>query len=233
MNISSICTGRYQIAFEAITAPVQLIYGIFLQAIGYLLLCFGAREWGANLKDRGARIDNSMIGLFEGIWAYGRRFLVHTDNFEEVCRGSCYWFIDEHLRDPEKPLEEIAVAFTGGPPEIAIQMHRQYQIPVHLEETKIWQEEGIDNWPAMPNLDPGVYSFFLGYSKDANHPGKAHRFVLINQEEPFLFDPNTGLSIWIPSDWSPLLDRIASSIRTANAGFFTLECYEYKLMRNV
>lgn len=162
-----------------------------------------------------------------GLWAYGCRFLVYSENRDQSCRGSCYWIIDQHLSHPKRPLEEIARVFEDGAPEIAIQMHRQNMIPDQMEERQIWNVLATDHWPSMPPLHPGIYTFLIGYSKDANHPGKAHRVVLFNEEKKFLFDPSIGLSEWEDSDWVPLLDRIASDIRSSEAGYFTIECNSY------
>ncbi len=218
----------YQPVLQALLAPVKIIYGLFLQALGYLLSFLCLSDWGKSLKDRGARISIGCLSLLQGLWAYGCRLRVPSHNYDEACRGSSYLFIERHLADPQKSLEAIAEEFEEGPPESAVQLHVRKMIPTALEEKRFWKEEIMQKWPKCPILDPGAYMFLVGYSRDANHPGKAHLFVLIRQNETsYLFDPNTGLSVWESADWEPLLDRIGSGIRTSPAGYFTLEGYCY------
>ena len=125
-------------------------------------------------------------------------------------------------------MDLIAGEFEDGAPQIAVQMHRHYQILTDFLETRIWNEEAVNHWPPMPELDSGIYTFLIRYSENATQPGKAHRFLLVkNQGQTALFDPNTGLSIWNSSDWESILDATGSLIRTARAGYFKLECYQY------
>lgn len=224
MSVAPISNTYHRPFFQAAFTPIQLIYGIFLKAMGCLLLFLGAKEWGESLKSRGEKIDSQCASLFVGLWAYGRRFLVHGDNSQKSCRGSCYWMVDQHFKDPEKPLIEIAKVFEEGAPLDAIAMHKDHMIPANLVERRVWSEWTAGAWPPMPQLDPGVYLFLVGYSKDANTHGKAHLFALFKEEKSFLFDPDTGLSEWLDTDWTPLLDRIGSDIRSSKAGYFTLEC---------
>lgn len=228
MSVAPVSNTSYRPFFQVAVAPIKLIYGIFLKAIGYLLLCLGAKEWGESLKSRGEKIDSQCASLFVGLWAYGRRFLVHGDNSEKSCRGSCYWIIDQHFKNPEKLLTEIAQEFEDGAPKHAVAMHRDRTIPANLVERRVWGEWTAGAWPPMPQLDPGVYLFLVGHSENANTHGKAHLFALFKQEKPLLFDPDTGLSEWLDSDWKPLLDRIGSDIRSSKAGYFTLECHSYR-----
>lgn len=227
MSVAPVTNTHYRPFFQAAIAPIKLIYGIFLKAIGYLLLFLGAKEWGESLKSRGEKIDSQCASLFVGLWAYGRRFLVHGDNSEKSCRGSCYWIIDQHFKNSEKPLVEIAKEFEEGAPIEAIAMHKNQMMPGNLVERKIWSEWTARAWPPMPQLDPGVYMFLVGYSEDANTHGDAHLFALFKQEKSMLFDPDTGLSEWLDTDWEPLLDRIGSEIRSSKVGYFTLECHSY------
>lgn len=209
-------------------APAKLIYAVFLKTLGYLLLFLGAKEWGNKCITNGTIITCGSASLFIGLWSYGRRFLVHSENSEQCCRGSCYWVIDRHFRNPEISLTEIVKEFEGGAPDLAIQWHKNHLVPIH--ERKIWSETTFRGWPPMPKLDPGVYTFLIGYSKNGHDHGKAHRVVFFRGEQDLIFDPNTGLSEWVQEDWDLLLDRIASEIRSSKAGYFTLECY---LHRNV
>lgn len=175
---------------------------------------------------KGEQIDSQTASIFVGLWAYGTRFLVHGDNTEKSCRGSCYWVIDEYFRNPEKPLTEIAKEFEDGTPRAAVEMARNNMKPAGLQERRVWGETTPGGWPPMPQLDPGVYMFLVGYSKDENAHGDAHLFTLFRRgENSMLFDPDTGLSLWKNSDWKPLLDRIGSEIRSSPAGYFTLECH--------
>jgi len=225
MTVAPIANTYYRPFFQAVIAPVKLIYGVFLKAIGYLLLFLGAKEWGESLKKRGEWIDAQTAGLYQGLWAYGRRFLVVGNNAEKSCRGSCYWMIDQHFSNPAKPLTELATAFDDGAPIQAIEMHKNNMKPAHLRERKVWEEETVGRWPPMPKLDPGVYMFLIGHSKNAHEHGNAHLFALFKQEKSYLFDPDTGLSEWVDTYFQPLLDRIGSSIRSTQAGYFTLECH--------
>ncbi len=228
MAVALVAHSCYRPFFQAVVAPIKLIYAIFLIAVGYLLSFFGVKEWGKAMQIKGKKIDSRCTSLFTGLWAYGRRFLVHGDNYEQSCRGSCYWIIHEHLRHPEKPLTELAKAFEEGAPKDAIAMHRNNAIPKGLIETKWWSQCTTFRWPPMPRLDPGIYTFLVGFSKDVNTPCEAHRIAFFKQKETLLFDPNTGLSKWAPDDWEPLLNRIKEKIQTEQQGFFTLECYAYK-----
>lgn len=212
-------------------APIKAIFGIFLKNLGYLLLFFGATDLGKSLKDRGAHFIFGSDAVLGGFWFYGMRFLVPSNNYEAACRGSCYAFIDAHFENPEKNLEEIALEFQDGPPQSAIQMHRENQIPLSLIERRIWTHETSEDMPPMPDLAAGVYTVLVGFSIDASHRGKGHRFVLVRGETSYLFDVNTGLSIWDRADWKPLLERIGSNLRTSSAGYFTIECYNY--LRNI
>jgi hypothetical protein len=226
MTIAPLSNTYYRPFFQAAIAPAKLIYGIFLKAIGYLLLFLGAKEWGKILKIKGEEIDSQTASIFVGLWAYGTRFLVHGDNTHKSCRGSCYWIIAEHFNHPEKPLTEIVKEFEGGTPPLAIEMAKNNLKPAQLEEKRVWGETTSGSWPRMPELDPGIYMFLIGHSKDANSHGDAHLFTLFKQgENSLLFDPDTGLCIWKDSDWKPLLDRIGSEIRSTAAGYFTLECH--------
>jgi hypothetical protein len=225
MSITPVASTYYRPFFQAAIAPVKMIYAIFLKALGYLLLFLGAKEWGENLKMKGHQIDSQCASIFVGIWAYGTRFLVHGDNSEKSCRGSCYWIIDQHFANPEKPLTELALEFEDGAPPAAIQMAKDNLRPADLLERRVWSETTPGGWPPMPELDPGVYMFLIGYSKDANSHGDAHLFALFRQEKSMLFDPDTGLSEWHNSDWKPLLDRIGSELRSSKGGYFTLECH--------
>ncbi|MBX7065930.1 MAG: hypothetical protein K1X28_01745 [Parachlamydiales bacterium] len=228
MTIAPICSIPYRPLFEIPLAPIKAIVGLFLKTLGYLLLFFGATEFGKSLQCKGIQYLAGCDALFTGLWSYGFRFLVPSNNYEECCRGSSYWFIDAYLANPERNLEEIALEFQDGAPMAAVEMHRQNTIPASISERRIWSHESARRFPPMPDLDPGVYSILVGFSRDENHPGKAHRFVFIRGiEKSFLFDPNTGLSIWDPADWKPLLERIGSNIRTSSAGYFTIECYNY------
>lgn len=171
----------------------------------------------------GVQILTGVDAVLSGLWFYGFRYLVPSNNFQNCCRGSSYLFIDSYLADPSRNLEEIAEAFQDEAPETA----RQSELPATLTERRIWSHETARAIPPMPDLDLGVYTFLVGYSRDENHPGKAHRFVFIRGEKSFLFDPNTGLSIWDPADWKPLIERICANIRTSSAGYFTIECNNY------
>jgi hypothetical protein len=227
MTIASLSRTTYSPFWQAPIAPVKLIYSLFLKAAGYLLLFFGAKEWAEKLKIKAEKIDSNCTSLLVGLWAYGRRFLVSGDNYEESCRGSCYWLIHQYLSKPDSSLAELAKEFEEEAPREAIYWHKNNLIPANLEEKKIWSETTYRGWPVMPKLDPGIYTFLVGHSKNGNEHGKAHRFVFFRGEENLLFDPNTGLSIWEKGDWKPLLDRIASDIRISPVGYFTLECYSY------
>lgn len=227
MAAVSFPTIPYRPFFQAAFIPIKVVYLLFLQVIGGLLLCLGAKEWGKSLIAKAEKIETGCMSLFFGLWAYGRRFLVYSENFDRSCRGSCYWIIDQHEAHPEMPLEEIAKTFEEGAPQAAIYMHKN-QIGPQLEESLIWSETAIDSWPPMPSLDPGVYTFLIGYAKDANDPeNKAHRIAFFKEERSLLFNPNIGLSEWEDSDWTPLLDRTAADIRTSQGGYFTLECHSY------
>lgn len=228
MAISLTTQIPYRPIFQAAIAPVKMIYSLFLRAIGYLLHCFGAIEWGKTLRKHADWYDASSFGVLTGLWAYGMRFMVASNNYQRSCRGSCYWFIDQMFSHPEKSLIEIASAFENGAPKVAVKMHKEHLMPKGFKEEKIWTEETVKKWPRMPNLDPGVYTFLVGYSKKTNDPKDAHRFVIIKEKQgSVLFDPNTGLSKWLPSDWEPLLERLGSMMRTGKAGYFTIECYRY------
>jgi hypothetical protein len=216
----------YRPFWQAPLVPVKLVYAIFLKALGYLLSFLGFREWGRQLKIKGEQIESRCASLCIGLWAYGKRFLVHGDNSEASCRGSCYWMLNQYFQQ-QKPLQELAQQFEEGAPKEAIAIHQSGLLPPNLTEELIWQEETAGKWPPMPQLDPGVYTFSIQFFPDPLSPGKAHRFALFNSEKKSLFDPNTGLSEWLASDWTPLLDRIASDIRFSKAGYFILECYSY------
>jgi hypothetical protein len=206
-----------------IAEPVKRVYAAFLIGLGYLLVFLGAKDWGKSLVIRGGRVESGL----QGVWAYGRRFLIASVNYGDKCRGSCYWIIHRYLRG--EPLRDLAKGFEEGPPAEAAQMHDQKLIPADLVEEKIWEHRVGDTWPPFPRLDPGVYTFCIGFSDGAR---KAHRIAFFNRNESLLFDPNTGLSQWEPSDWAPLLSRIGDTIRTSHAptGFFTIECYSYGLV---
>lgn len=220
MTIAPVCPLPYRPLVELPLAPIKAIIGVVLKALGYLLLFFGV---GKSLKETGTQILSGVDAVLGGLWFYGFRYLVPSNNFENCCRGSSYLFIDTYLADPGKSLEEIAEPFQHGAPQAA----RHNELPATLTERRIWSEETAREVPLMPDLDLGVYTFLVGFSRDENHPGKAHRFVFIRGERSFLFDPNTGLSIWDPADWKPLIERICANIRTSSAGFFTIECYNY------
>jgi hypothetical protein len=208
--------------FQIVLAPAKMIWALFQRAIGFLLECVGGngRPWIKSAKV----IEGQTQGLLIGLWSYGCRFLVLSENAEKCCRGSCYWLIHAHLAQPKTPLSELARAFEEKAPREAVEMHKKNLMPRGLIERKIWSETAIQKWPPFPDLDPGVYLFFLGYSRDQNHPGNAHLFALFKGETSFLFDPDVGLSEWKEGDWNPLLDRMGSSLRSSRGGYFNLEC---------
>lgn len=229
MSVALVTPTHYRPFFQALLAPAKLVYAVFLKALGYLLSFLGAQEWGKALQVKGRQIDSRCTSLLTGLWAYGRRFLIHSDNSEQTCRGSCDWFIYQHFNHPEKPLNEFAKAFEEGAPPDAIALHKQNLIPRGLIETKLWSHSYGDRCPSMPQFGPGVYTFLLGFSKEGR-PLDAHRFALIKrEEETVLFDPNTGLSKWVDADWEPLLHRIEEDVRRDRFGCFTIECYSYRL----
>jgi len=220
----------YRPFFQAVTVPAQIICAVALKILGCLFSFFGANEWGKTVHFKAAKIDSRCESLLQGLWAYGRRFLVASENSGSHCRGSCYWLIDQHFRYPEVPLTELAKVFEDGAPPDAALMHDLNAIPANLIERKLWSHR---NWLPMPALSPGVYTFLIGFSEDENTPQKAHRVSLFIEQASFLFDPNTGLSEWKESDWLPLLERIGANIRTSRVptSFFTVECYTYFVNR--
>lgn len=209
--------------FQAVAIPVKAIFAIFQYAIGCFLEFFCAIERGRDLKERALRIGASCGSILMGIWAYGQRFLVSSHNYDASCRGSSFYFVDTLLTHPEMSVEQIAGLFEEETPLQALNQ----AMPDSLREERVWSEETQGAWPPMPHLNPGVYTFFVGHYMDANHAGNAHRFVFVKGETSYLFDRNTGLSIWDPSDWKPLLERICSNIRSNRAGFFTVQCFHY------
>lgn len=227
MSVAFVAPTYYRPFFQAVIAPVELVYSVFLKAIGCLLSVLGVKTWGDSLDFKANQILHRFEGLFTGLWAYGRRFLVHGCNYPPSCRGSCYWMIREHLLQPQKPLTELAKAFEGRAPTEAIALHEKRPPPKNLQETVVSTERFTDSFPSMPELDPGVYTFLIGFSRDEMTPGVAHRVAFFRGKESYLFDPNTGLSLWSDSDWDPLLREYAKQLQDAKTGFFTLECYRY------
>ncbi len=224
--VSLVPSISYQPFLEAFITPVKLVVSVFLKAVSFFLDTFGAREWARSLEHRAKKIDCGAIALFEGLWNYGFRFKVISENAIESCRGSSYWFI--HQLFLGKDIMEIAKEFEDGPPQMAIGMQKDPNPPTSIQEECVLSIETVDQWPLFPKLDPGIYTILLGYSENVSRPKKGHRVVLLNFETPILFDPSTGLSIWKKSDWKSFLDRKSSVIRTSNAGYFTIAIYSYQ-----
>lgn len=220
MSVALVAAPIHRPVFQMIGEPIKRIYSVFLLALGSLFLFLGAKEWGKKLQIKGQVIENRL----QGVWAFGKRFMVVSVNLEQKCRGMCYWLIDQHLRHREKPLAELARAFESGTPPAAILMHDQFFV-----EQKLWSVDVKGEWPEFTQLPPGVYTFLIGFSKDLTTPSKAHRIAFFNQPTPLLFDPSVGLSQWEQGDWKPLLSRIAKEIQISPVppGFFTIECYSY------
>lgn len=199
-------------------------------ALYFIFFC--VLEFGKELSIKGAQIESRCVSLITGICLYGRRLLIASSNDQNSCRGSCYWFIDQYFQKKEKSLPEIACSFEEGAPPEAIRLHQSGSMPAKLAERLIWEAETISNWPEMPELDEGIYTFLIGHSQDEKSPGKAHRIAFFKKKEKMhLFDPNTGLSVWDSQDWSPLLDQIGYAIKEGRAGFFTLRCYSHEATR--
>ncbi len=225
MSVALVTTTHYRPFFQAIVAPAKVVYAIFLKALGYLLALLGAKEWGKHLQIKADKIDSRCTSLLTGLWHYGRRFLIHANNYEQSCRGSCYWLVAEHLRHPEIPLTELLKPFETGVPPAALALHKS-GLPPDLTETRLWAYKTEGPWPPPPRLASGVYTLLIGFSENKNTPTNGHRIAFFGNKH--LFDPNTGLSQWAASDWEPLLTRIAQEIRTAPGGFFTIACYSYQ-----
>jgi hypothetical protein len=120
--------------------------------------------------------------------------------------------IYHYFHSPQIPLDQLAMAFEDGAPIEAVQMHENNTIPEDIEEKLLWEvERGV----AMPALGPGVYTFVISDRKEG------HRFALFKGETSYLFDPNTGLSLWEDSDWEFLIGRFPGAMNQ-------IKCYQMK-----
>lgn len=226
--------------FQTIPMTIQTVYAVFLRAIGTLLSCIGAKKWGSALLFKTVQIENRCESLFTGLWIFGNRFLVYSDNHGRAmpenlaeyqkkgyCRGSCYWLIDQFFRNPRIPLEELAKAFEDGAPEDAASIHESGGIPVGIEEVLLWTHR-VNDWDQIPRIEKrGVYTILLGFSEEG--PTNAHRMALFKLDRTYFFDPIYGLAEWKESEWVPHLQRVGELARTSDgpASFFTVECYRH------
>lgn len=183
MAVLLVTTTHYRPFFQALVAPAKIIYATFLRVIGSLLLYLGAISWGKRLQVQGEKINSQCTCLLEGLWVYGRKFLVHADNYEGSCRGSCFWLIDQHLRQPKKPLTELVKRFENGAPTDAIWLHQNELIPNGLKEKREWSYQ-FKKPGKMPKIGPGVYTFVISFSSEGQ--SKAHRIALFKQKNALL-----------------------------------------------
>ncbi len=229
--------------FQTIPLAIQTVYAVFLRAIGTLLSCLGAKKWGNAMLFHAMKIENRCESLFTGLWIFGKRFLVYSDNHGRAlpenlaeyqkkgyCRGSCYWLIDQFFRNPGIPLEELAKTFENGAPEAAAMIHESGEIPGGIGEELLWSHR-VNDWDLIPKIEErGVYTVLLGFSEDENTPTNAHRMALFKQDRTYFFDPIYGLAEWKESDWVPHLQRVSKLARTSDrpTSFFTVECYRHR-----
>jgi hypothetical protein len=202
----------------------------------------GLRREGARILFEAVKRENQTEALGRGLWYFGRRFLVYSDNHGRAmpadlkaysdkgyCRGACYWLIEKFLRNPAG-LVEAAREFEKGAPDEAAQIHESLALPPQLTEERIWAYRLTEEWNEVPLALPrGVYSFRLGSWKNENEPVKSHRFVLFKEKEPFLFDPSIGLAAFQEGDWIPHLKRTAGELNPVPGGYFTIECFRHSL----
>jgi hypothetical protein len=243
----SCISSRCRLTVHVLAAPVKSLYALFLKILGHLLNFFGAKLEGAHCRFRAVQIENRCESLYQGLWAYGRRFLAFSDNhgrafsadlqkYQEkgYCRGGCYSLIDQFFRNPETPLIQLVQPFEEGVPDEVVRLHEARMLPASLLEDRVSTVQTTGDWSAIPTLDAfplGVYTFLLGFSRNLNTPQLAHRVAFFKlREETYLVDLSKGLVVWRGEDWHPLLERIAASIRTSTdaRSFFTAEWYRHQ-----
>ena len=87
---------------QALVSPFQVITALFLRIIGCLLSWMGAQMCANKFLFAAVKKENRTESLLEGLWYFGSRFLVYSDNHGRAlpkdfaayrekgyCRGAC------------------------------------------------------------------------------------------------------------------------------------------------